>query len=130
MQFDVGMGRTGIGDNFARARLLLAKRAGYLPQDFALLPGAGNASAQWRSASKNLAADARRAGAANPLQWLREGAAKGGLQRPNKRAVGTNPLAYANSLGASLRTFLSEAALQPPLDPQVALLNLLRQRGM
>jgi hypothetical protein len=66
-----------VGDNFARARLLLAKRAGYLP-NMPMLPGAGQASAMWRNVSKNLGANARGAGFTNPLQWLRAGAAAGG----------------------------------------------------
>ena len=71
------------GDAYARARLLLAKRAGLLPPNAVISPGMGQATAMWRGISKNLAANARRAGYAQPLMWLREGAIRGSL--PNRR---------------------------------------------
>lgn len=97
----IGGSRTGIGANFARSRLLLARRAGYLPQDFAINPQA--APEQWRMASRNLARDARGAGFQNPLMYLRQGATAGGriprptAMRPGAAADPSASLAYVNS---------------------------------
>ncbi len=124
---DIGLGKSGIGDSFARTRLLLAKRAGYLPEGTQIAPGAG-ASEQWRMASKNLAADARRAGSSNPLLWLRQGAQTGRLQRPGFKGIPGNPgqsLVYANSQLAAQRT------AAPPIggDPMLLLRLLQMRRG-
>lgn len=122
--FDVGLGRTGIGENFAKARLLLAKRAGYLPQGAQLSSDNGSASAMWHSVSKNLNRDAKGAGYNNPMMFLRAGAQAGGKTpgRPNKRPMLTGGgLPYANSMLASQR-------VENPLMLQNPLLALLRQR--
>lgn len=66
------------GPSFARARLVLAQRAGYLPAQTPIASGS-QAMQQWRQASTNLAARARGAGFSNPMQWLRQGAANGNL---------------------------------------------------
>lgn len=79
----MGLGTSGIGDNFARARLALAKRSGYLPPDTPTPMDPGAASAQWHMASKNLAANARGAGYPNPMMFLRTGLYNGGqLPKP------------------------------------------------
>lgn len=122
---DIGLGKSGIGDSFARTRLLLAKRAGYLPEGTQIAPGAG-ATEQWRMASKNLAADARRAGSNNPLLWLRQGAQTGKLNRPGFKAPPVNPLqslVYANSQLAATRTGAPAIGGNPML-----IMQLLRQR--
>ena len=98
-------GNTGIGSNFARARLLLAKRAGYLPDGMQLATDPQGATAQWRSVSKNLAQNARSAGFQNPMMFLRTGAQTGKLpspQRPGPGPMGA-PLAYATSAQAQTR---------------------------
>lgn len=98
-----GMGitgsRVGIGDNFAKARLLLAKRAGYLPNDQQI--NQQNPQGQWKAISSNLAADSRKAGFPNPMAFLRQGALTGGTAAPGRTRpgnMGYNPqgsLAYA-----------------------------------
>lgn len=92
------IGNTGIGQNFARARLLLAKRAGYLPDQMQLAAGAQGATQQWQAVSKNLAKDSRSAGFSNPMMFLRQGAQQGrlqGRQMPNEAWGAGGP--YANS---------------------------------
>lgn len=100
------IGNTGIGSNFARARLLLAKRSGYLPEGMGLATTPQGATDQWREVSKNLAANARSAGFQNPMQFLRAGAqAKGKLPSKIMPSAGPQqgPLAYANSQQAMMR---------------------------
>lgn len=98
-------GNVGLGSNFARARLLLAKRAGYLPDSMPLAQGPQGATEQWRSVSKNLAHNARQAGFANPMMFLRTGAQTGKLPTPQARGSGPfgGPLAYSNSALAMTR---------------------------
>jgi hypothetical protein len=99
------VGNTGIGSNFARARLLLAKRSGYLPEGMGLATTPQGATEQWRSVSKNLAANARSAGFKSPMMFLRAGAQSGG-KLPTRAIPGTPqsaPLAYANSQQAMMR---------------------------
>jgi hypothetical protein len=78
----------GVGPNFARARLVLAQRAGYLPQNYRINSGP-QAVEQWKAISKNLADQARTAGYTNSLQWLRQGAASG--QLPGKQETAPVP---------------------------------------
>jgi len=66
-------------------RLLLAQRAGYLPQG--QLPA--NAQGAWHQASKNLKRDAMKAGQPNPMAFLRN-MIQGGMQHPVDN--GTPPL--------------------------------------
>ena len=99
------VGNTGIGSNFARARLLLAKRSGYLPEGMGLATTPQGATDQWREVSKNLSANARSAGFNNPMQFLRAGAQAGG-KLPNRKMPAIPqgvPLAYANSQQAMMR---------------------------
>jgi len=102
----IGLGKVGIGSNFAKARLILAKRAGYLPSDMQLDPT--NAPQQWKSASANLARDSRAAGFSNPLMYLRTGATQGGkIPRPTAMRPGANgdpagSLAYSASRIAAM----------------------------
>lgn len=78
-----GLGSTGIGDNFAKARLLLAQRAGYLPRTSRFDVSPQGASMQWHSLSKNLAGDSKQAGYPNPMAFLRAGLMAGGkMPRP------------------------------------------------
>lgn len=139
----IAAGRVGIGANFAKSRLMLAKRAGYLPQHFQMQPD--KAPEQWKSASSNLARDARAAGFPNPMQFLRQGATMGGQipkptrMRPGAQADPAGSLAYANSriamLQARNRPPLGPSRLPglPPVQPQrqlpPALLQMLMQRG-
>lgn len=120
---------TGIGDNFAKTRLLLAKRAGYLPENFNIMPGQGMASQQWRTASKNLAADARADGSANPIAWLRN-KAQAPTQRPGVRGHidPAGALAYANSRLATMH-IANPAAIMPKPPVQPLLLLQMLQRG-
>lgn len=103
----IAAGRVGIGANFAKSRLLLAKRAGYLPQGFQMQPD--KAPEQWRSVSSNLARDARAAGFSNPMLYLRTGATRGGkipkatAYRPGAGNDPSGALAYANSRIAQLQ---------------------------
>jgi hypothetical protein len=108
----IGGGNVGIGDRFAKSRLLLAKRSGLVGPGFQIAPRPGAASAQWRAASKNLSARAQRAGFANPMQFLRQGAQSGKLPQASpytQRATGSgmqDPLAsynYANARLGQLR---------------------------
>src|SRR5688500_1038191 len=110
----VGRGKVGHGDRFARARLALARRAGYLG-DVQLPSGPGGASAMWRDTSRNLATNAREAGYANPLQWLRDlaaaraGAMTGtGLQVPTED-IGAQPLAspFVNKTGSEVEGLMA-----------------------
>lgn len=139
----IAAGRVGIGANFAKSRLMLAKRAGYLPQQFQMQPD--RAPEQWKMASSNLARDAKAAGFPNPMQFLRQGATQGGQlpratrMRPGAQADPAGSLAYANS-----RIAMLQARNRPPLGPQrlpslppvqpqrqlpPALLQMLMQRG-
>lgn len=98
----MGRGRTGVGDRFSRARLLLAQRAGFVPPG--MLPrGAGQSSAMWRDASKNLAARAHEAGFQNPIQWLREMASERAMQRHQapEENIGVAPLGAGGAAGAA-----------------------------
>ena len=120
---------TGIGDNFAKTRLLLAKRAGYLPENFQLEQSQGGPSMQWRAASKNLAADARADGNPNPIAWLRNRAQQA-AQQPAMRAgrghIDPGGLAYANSSMAQKRTAIPLANfVKPPQQNHAALLQML-----
>lgn len=129
-RYDVGLGRTGIGENFAKARLALAKRAGYLPTDMQTSADPGTAVQQWRSLSKNLAADSRRQGFANPMQFLRAGA-QGQLTPPVRPRLNlftspVNSLAYANSTLANMRTAMPAVGGQT--DPRL-MLALMKMRG-
>lgn len=125
----VGGSRVGIGANFAKSRLMLAKRAGYLPQDFQMQPNA--APEQWRGVSSNLARDARAAGFSNPLQYLRIGATQGGripkatAYRPGGNNNPAASLAYANSRIAQLQ----RAAPQMGGGVQELLARLMGQQG-
>lgn len=101
----VGGSTVGIGENFAKARLLLAKRAGYMPQQQQI--DTENPSAQWKAVSSNLKHDAQQAGYGNPMQFLRQGATQGGNMPPTRGRPGNvgNPqgaLAYSNSRVAAL----------------------------
>lgn len=113
----IAAGRVGIGADFAKSRLMLAKRAGYLPQNFRMQPN--QAPEQWKSVSSNLARDARAAGFQHPMQFLRQGATAGGnipkptRGRPGAMADPSMSLAYANSRMAML-----QARNRPPLGPQ------------
>lgn len=139
----IAAGRVGIGANFAKSRLMLAKRAGYLPQHFQMQPN--QAPEQWKMASSNLSRDAKAAGFPNPMQFLRQGATQGGQlpratrMRPGAQADPAGSLAYANS-----RIAMLQARNRPPLGPQrlpslppvqpqrqlpPALLQMLMQRG-
>lgn len=95
----IGRGRVGVGPNLSRARLLLAKRAGYLPADAPIDPQM--APQIWAKVSRNLNRDARSAGFTNVMQWLREGAQAGGrLPKPRLGQPGGqagDPLAYSAS---------------------------------
>lgn len=128
----------GIGDRYARARLLLAKRAGYLPGNFVVMPKGGQASQQWRQVSKNLARDARSHGygaqGMGPIQWLRDSASGGGLvggnvrgtRRPQRGNISTpdemmgpqyaDPGAAAALPGIKFGN-RAMAAMQPPTQP-------------
>jgi hypothetical protein len=103
----IAAGRVGIGANFAKSRMMLAKRAGYLPQGYKMQPD--QAPEQWKSVSSNLARDARSAGFQHPLQYLRQGATQGGQipkatrMRPGAQADPSGALAYANSRIAALQ---------------------------
>lgn len=147
----------GVGDRYARARLLLAKRAGYLPEDFVIMPKGGQASQQWRAASKNLAADARRSGWDRPMLWLRESAAQGqGLLGPRKAQrtglrgpgdersplpVNPGPLNILNNVAASPLEFgptrgepvfnFGEDTVQNEgnVDPRISLLMAMLMQG-
>lgn len=107
----------GIGDNFARARLLLAQRAGYLPRQ-QLPPSPQGASAQWHAYSKNLAGDARGAGYPNPMAFLRAGIMQGGrmpqpIGRTNMRPAAPG-LVNFNSTQAQMPTAATPFQLQLP----------------
>lgn len=108
----------GMGANFARSRLLLARRAGYLPKEFAIDPAA--ATEQWRMASRNLARDARSAGFQNPLMFLRQGATAGGripaptAMRPGAAADPSASLAYVNSRFAQGGQGIPQVGLMGP----------------
>jgi hypothetical protein len=82
-----GLGNTGIGDNFARTRLLLAKRAGYLPQNHQV-PGAqqpGAATAQFHQLMKGLVTKAASTPyAGRPMQMMHIMKAVG---RPNTQTA-------------------------------------------
>lgn len=140
---NIAAGRVGIGANFAKSRLMLAKRAGYLPQNFQMQPD--KAPDQWKAVSSNLARDSRAAGFTNPMQFLRQGATMGGQLpkatrlRPGAQADPSSSLAYANSRIAMLQA-RNRPLMGPPrlpglpgvqgqhqLPPQ--LLQLLMQRG-
>lgn len=126
----IAAGRVGIGANFAKSRLMLAKRAGYLPQHFQMQPN--QAPEQWKSVSSNLARDSKAAGFPNPMQFLRQGATQGGQlpratrMRPGAQADPAGSLAYANS-----RIAMLQARNRPPLGPQrlPALPGVQGQRG-
>lgn len=139
----IAAGRVGIGANFAKSRLMLAKRAGYLPQGFQMRPD--QAPEQWKSVSSNLARDSRAAGFPNPMQFLRQGATMGGQlpratrMRPGAQADPAGSLAYANSRIAMLQA-RNRPQLGPPRLPGLppvqsqrqlppALLQMLMQRG-
>ena len=104
----IAAGRVGIGANFAKSRLMLAKRAGYLPQGMTM-NNPDEAPEQWKLASSNLARDARLAGFPNPMQFLRQGATQGGklpartAMRPGAQADPAGSLAYANSRIAAMQ---------------------------
>lgn len=128
----IGLGRVGIGSNFAKARLILAKRAGYLPSETQIDPT--RAPQQWKSASANLARDSRAAGFSNPLMYLRTGAVAGGkIPRPTAMRPGgsSNPahsLAYsASQLAAVSRQSLGAQA--PATQPGVATGAIGNSRG-
>jgi hypothetical protein len=87
------------GPSFARARLVLAQRAGYIPASTQIASGPG-AMLQWRGASQNLSARARSAGYSNSMQWLRQGATTGQLP-------GASPMVQPGSPGGIDPRFLS-----------------------
>lgn len=134
----IAAGRVGIGANFAKSRMLLAKRAGYLPQGYKMQPD--QAPEQWKSVSSNLARDARNAGFQNPMQFLRQGATQGGQLpratriRPGAQADPSGALAYANSRIAALQAQnnpqLQRLPALPPVAPQMnpQIMQLLLQR--
>ena len=119
-----------MGRNFARSRLLLARRAGYLPGNVPIDPV--NATEQWKAVSSNLARDARAAGFSNPLMFLRTGATTGGqlpkptAMRPGAMADPTGSLPYANSRMAAAGINVpqvspvgwGEPTVRPPMQPQ------------
>lgn len=119
----IAAGRVGIGANFAKSRMMLAKRAGYLPQGYKMQPD--QAPEQWKSVSANLARDARSAGFQHPLQFLRQGATKGGQlpratrMRPGAQADPSGALAYANSRIAALQAQGRPQLPRLPNLPQV-----------
>lgn len=123
VQFDVGLGKTGIGENFAKSRLLLAKRAGYIPADMQFSQNAGASSAMWRSVSKNLARDARSSGFQNPMMFLRAGAQAGGQLPGRKARMPVMPsLPYSNSAQALIRS------VNPMMDVNPMLQLIMRNR--
>lgn len=84
-----------IGDNLAKMRLLLAKRAGYLDQGARIPPRPGAATVMWKHASANLARDAREAGFLQPMMYLRTAAHMGSLPpKPQPIVPGRGGLAY------------------------------------
>jgi hypothetical protein len=134
----IAAGRVGIGANFAKSRLMLAKRAGYLPQNMTMNPQ--EAPEQWKLASSNLARDARQAGFPNPMQFLRQGATQGGQlpkatrMRPGAQADPSGSLAYANSRIAQMIGRAPGGAQPPPSmmlnAPRLPRLPNLPQVGM
>jgi hypothetical protein len=135
----IAAGRVGIGANFAKSRLMLAKRAGYLPQGMTM-NNPDEAPEQWKLASSNLARDARQAGFPNPMQFLRQGATQGGklpartAMRPGAQADPAGSLAYANSRIAQMIGRAPGGAQPPPSmmlnAPRLPRLPNLPQVGM
>lgn len=121
----VGLGRSGIGENFAKSRLLLAKRAGYLPANTRLSQTEGGAADLWHMFSKNLSGDAKQAGFQNPMMFLRAGAQAGGKLPGRKQmpVMPTQNLVNANSAQASMR-------IADPMMNVNPLLRLLMQQRM
>ncbi len=80
-----GGGGGRFGQRFAKSRLLLAKRAGYLPEG----PIMGDPTQLWKKASSNLARDARSQGEL-PMQFLRN-KIQGGMRSPVMAGQGAAP---------------------------------------
>lgn len=71
----VGLGTTGIGDNFARARLMMAKQAGYVQSTPSPYSQPGTALKQYQSAAPVLSAVAKAQGQKGIPGLLRDGIA-------------------------------------------------------
>lgn len=114
----------GYGPNLSRARLMLAKRAGYLPPGQQIDPE--QSPGLWARLSKNLSRDSRQAGFGNPLAWLRAGAQQGGRlpRRGMPPGQAGDPLAYAAS---RLAQRLGGRARPPAMAPQPDIRAILAQ---
>ena len=100
---NVGLGTSGIGDNFARARLIMAKQAGYVQNTPSPYSQPGTALKQYQSAAPVLSAIAKAQGQKGIPGLLRDGQ----LGRP---PMGGKPPEQQSLINTPAPTFQSTVA--------------------